>query len=93
MVIQYSGLPEVLPDNDISYFSLLRGAIDGIDPLSSMSVTMGTAGYVFRLTPSSSIHIDNLIRQLTEMNTIMGIYLEFSKSCKSTSAISWKLNF
>jgi hypothetical protein len=93
MTIEYSGLPSILPDNDLSYFSLLKGAIEGIDPGSSMSVTKGSSGYVFRLVPSTTVSIDMLIQQLTELNTLMGIHLEFSKSVKSTSSIVWMLNF
>lgn len=93
MVIQFQGLPSILPDNDSSYFNLLRATIDSMDPAASMSITKGSTGYVFRLLPSGSIYIDGLIRQLTEMNTLMGIQLEFSKSVKSSSVISWKLSF
>lgn len=91
MVIQYQGLSGIIPDNDSSYFSLLRGIIDGVDPGASMNIVKGTTGYIFRLVPSTTVYIDTLIHQLTEINTLMGIHLEFSKSVKSSSVIHWKV--
>lgn len=91
MKVEYKFLG-VINDNDSSYFSMLEGLCDSIDPDSAMTVIKGSNGYHFRLIPSSSNSIDHLVREITTLSSMVGVQLELSKSIKSTSVISFFLS-
>lgn len=80
-----------IPDNDAAYFSLLEGMINSVDVNSIMTISRGPSGYYFRIAPSSSKYINLLMDQLVSLNKYMGIMLNFSKSMKSSSSISFNI--
>jgi hypothetical protein len=80
-------------DNEMAYFSLLESAVNSVDEHSVMAVTRTPQGYTFRISPSSPKYINLLIQQLTEMNKFFGIMLNFSKSIKSSSSISFSISY
>jgi len=92
MVVQYLHMSSIIPDNDAAYFSLLRGVIDSVDPYSQMLITKGTSAYHFRLVPSNTMLIDNIVKEITQLSSLMGIQLELSKSIKSSSTVAFQIN-
>lgn len=83
---------EHIPDNDAAYFSLLEGIVNSVDQYSTMAITKSPETYHFRISPSSPKLINLLIEQLISMNKCMGIMLNFSKSVKSASSISFNIS-
>jgi hypothetical protein len=92
MTISKRFFPEVLPDNELAYFSHLQGLIDSIDELSSMEITKNPRSYHFRLAPSVPMYTQLLLEELLKFHNLFGIKLQLSKSIKSSSTITFEIN-
>jgi hypothetical protein len=82
---------DIISDNDEQYFSLLRGVIESIDCYSHLEISKNPKSISFRLSPSSSIYTDVLIKDINSLNNMLNIRVNFSKSIKSTSIISFSI--
>lgn len=82
---------EHIPDNDAAYISLLEGMINSVDGNSTMAITRSPTGWMFRISPSSPQFINLLMEQIIGMNKYFGIMLNFSKSMKTSSSISFSI--
>jgi hypothetical protein len=82
---------DVISDNDELYFSLLRGVIESIDCYSHLEISRNPNTILFRLSPSSTMYIDTLIKDINSLNNMLNIKVHFSKSIKSTSIISFNI--
>lgn len=81
----------IIPDNDASYFSLLEGVLDSVDNLCQMSVVKGMDSYHFRIIPSDTRLVDNMVAEILRLNNLIGIHLEMSKSIKNMGIISFQI--
>ena len=91
MTIEYRDLPQVLSENDRAFFGILEATINSVDELSTLEVRKGFELYHFRITTSSPSYISPLIAQLNELHNLFTIKVDFSKSIKSASSISYKI--
>ena len=82
----------LIPDNDISYFHLLESVINTTDELSTLEVRKNLNSYNFRIAVSAKEYLLGLIEELNNLHNLIGIKVDFSKSIKSSSSISFKIN-
>src|SRR5690606_24438358 len=91
MVIQRKHFPEIISDNEEVYFEHLKAILEARDELASMEITKLSYGYHFRIAPSTSIYIESIIQAVIDLNNNFGIKVDFGKSIKSSSTISFKI--
>lgn len=85
------GFPKIIPDNDNVYLEHLRGVIESVDEYSSVEVTKTPHSYNFRIVPSVPKYTQSILREIMRINTLYGIYLEFSKSIRTSSTIIFSI--
>jgi hypothetical protein len=83
--------PEIMSDNDMTYFARLEGLIESIDELSSLQITKNTNAYQFRLAPSHPKYTNSLFQELLNFHNLYSIKLVLSKSIKTTGTISFEI--
>lgn len=91
MTIEYKDLPQVLSENDRAFFGILQAVINSVDEHSTLEIRRGPELYHFRIATSSPMYITPLILQLNELHNLFFIKVDFSKSIKSASSISYKI--
>lgn len=91
MIIETNFSTQHIPDNEAVYFSLLEGVINSVDEYSTATISKSISGYNFRISPSSPSYINSIIKELVNMNKYFGVMLNFSKSSKSASSISFNI--
>ena len=91
MQIHKKFFPEVMQDNEISYFAHLEGIIDSIDELSSMEITKKPNAYQFRIATSLPKYNNMLIEELLKFHNMFHIKLNMSKSIKSSATIVFEI--
>ena len=79
--------PEVMQDNESSYFAHLEGIIDSVDELSIMEVIKKPKAYSFRIVPSLPKYNNLLIEELLKFHNMLNIKLNMSKSIKTSATI------
>lgn len=83
MEIAYNNFSlSTIPDNEASYFAMLKGAIASVDHLYYMSVTRAPTAYLIRISLSTENMINSLISQINSLNNALHIHVEYSKSAK-----------
>jgi len=85
------GFPQILPENDKSYFAILESVINTIDELSTMEIIKCPDSYTFRIAITSPSSLSPLIKSLNQLHNLLSIRVIFSKSIKSSSSISFKI--
>lgn len=78
-------------DNDEIYLAHLEGLIDSIDELSSMEIVKTLDSYKFRLSPSLPKYIPMLMEEILNFHNLYRIKLDFGKSIKTSSIITFKI--
>lgn len=91
MLIHRKHFPQILPDNEETYLSMLIGVLESVDELSSLQVTRLPYGYLFRLSPSIPMYNDSIIEELLKFHNLLNIRLDLSKSIKSSGTLSFKI--
>jgi hypothetical protein len=91
MQINKKFFPEVMPDNELAYFSHLEGLIDSIDELCSMEITKGPESYHFRIATSVPKYNNLLLEELLKFHNIFQIKLNMSKSIKTSATIVFEI--
>ena len=91
MQINTKFFPEVMQDNEMSYFAHLEGIIDSIDELSSMEITKKPTAYHFRIATSLPKYNDMLIEELLKFHNMFHIKLNMSKSIKTSATIVFEI--
>lgn len=84
--------PEIMPENESSYFNVLQGIIESVDELASMEITKAPLSYNFRIAPSVPKYTNMIIEELLKFHNLLGIRLEMSKSIKNSAHITFKIN-
>ncbi len=89
MTIQRVNFPPILKDNEEVYFKFIEGAINGIDSDATLQITNNITGYLLRLAPSHPQYLERLIAEMKKFHTQLGIIVNFSKSMKSASTVTF----
>ena len=92
MEINRRGFPEINKDNDEVFLLHLQGVVDSIDELCSFEIVKTPTSYKFRIAPSLPKYINPIIKELTKFNNMYGIHLDFGKSIKTSSVITFNIN-
>ncbi len=91
MYINRKFFPEVLRENEKTYFAHLEGVISSVDEYSSLQITKTSNAYLFRLAPSVPKYNDMLLEEILKLHNMFRIKLDLSKSIKSTGTIVFKI--
>ena len=91
MIIYYKDIPQVLLDNERAYFKILQASIEAVDELSTMEIRRNPSSYQFRIAISSRNYLNPLVSSLNDLHNLLGISLTYSKSIKSSYALSFKI--
>lgn len=91
MEINKKYFPSVMKENDKIYFSYLEGVVCSVDELCCMQITNKPEKYEFRIATSHPKYTNMLIEEIIKYHNILNIKLEFSKSIKTTSTVSFVL--
>ncbi len=92
MTVSRKFFPEVMPDNELTYFAHLEGVINSVDELSSLEITRNPNAYHFRLAPSLPKYNDMLLQEILKLHNIFQIKLSLSKSIKTSGTINFEIN-
>lgn len=91
MQINKKFFPEVLQDNELTYFLHLEGVICSVDELCSMEVIKQPNGYHFRIAPSLPKYNQMLLEEILKLHNLFNIHLDLSKSIKSSGTINFNI--
>lgn len=91
MQVNTKFFPEVMQDNEMSYFAHLEGIIDSIDELSSMEITKKPNAYHFRIATSLPKYNNMLIEELLKFHNMFHIKINMSKSIKTSATIVFEI--
>jgi len=91
MTISKRFFPDVLPDNEIAYFSHVQGVIESIDELCTLEITKNPHSYHFRLAPSVPRYNNLLLEEILKFHNILNIKLNLSKSIKTSATIVFEI--
>jgi len=91
MHLERKYFPEILPDNELTYFEHLKGIIDSVDELAMLQVTKLPSSYHFRLSPSLPKYNNSLIEELLKFHNVFNIRLDMSKSIKASGVLVFKI--
>lgn len=80
-----------LPDNDLLYFKLLEGLINSHDNFCECEIRKSSDCYYFRLVLTLPEVMHNLIESINDLHNTLSLKVDYSKSMKKNSSISWKL--
>lgn len=92
MEIYKKFFPEVINDNDESYFSSFIGYIESIDELAALQITYSNDKYYFRIAPSHPKYMQMLFDEIINFHNMFGIHLDISKSIKSTGTLAFNIS-
>lgn len=83
--------PEVMGDNEMTYFNHLFGVIESVDELCSMEITKNPTAYHFRIATSVPKYNDMLLQEILKLHNLFNIKLNLSKSIKSSATIVFEI--
>jgi len=92
MQISRRFFPEVMNDNEMTYFAHLEGIISSVDELSSMEITRNPHSYLFRIAPSLPKYNEMLLEEILKFHNLFQIRLNMSKSIKTSATIVFEIN-
>lgn len=91
-VVEYKNFNiATIPDNEAEYFSLLRTAIQSVDDFYYLSIVRAPQAYNIRISLTQTGLVDTLIAQINNLNNLLQLRVEYSKSAKSGN-IYFKIN-
>lgn len=91
MEVVHIGRPSILLDNIVVYLKQLEAFIEQIDYQSSMQIIHKLNGLSVRIAPSEIKYINNLLTNLNKFHNSLKIRVEYSKSMKRSSTISYSI--
>lgn len=92
MEINTRFFPEVMPDNEVEYFTRLRGVIESVDEYSVLEITRNPHSYNFRLVPSLPKYNQMLLEELLKLHNLLHINLNLSKSIKTSGSLVFEIS-
>lgn len=84
--------PEVMPDNEVEYFTRLMGVIESVDEFSALEITRNPHSYNFRLVPSLPKYNQMLLEELLKLHNLLQINLNLSKSIKTSGTLVFDIS-
>jgi hypothetical protein len=91
MKLIYKDVPKVIPENEMAYFSILESVVNSIDELSTLEIRKNVDNYSFRVAITSPSYLSPLVEQLNHLHNLLRIHVNYSKSIKSSSSLSYKI--
>ena len=91
MKVYLKDIVGTLPDNDLMYFKVLEGLLNSHDEQCECEVRKTTESYFFRIVLTLPDSLEDIIEHLNLLHTSLNLRVDYSKSMKKTSSISWKL--
>ena len=91
MEVQTKFISNTISDNDLNYFSHLKGITESVDEESALIIAKGKTEYSFRLAPSHPMYLVPLITEINKFHNLFKIKVDFSKSMKTSATISFKI--
>ncbi len=91
MKIIRKDFPSILPDNEEAYFSLLEGVVNSVDENSYLEIRHSPHHYLFRISPSLPMYMDQLVLELNNLHNLLQIKVEYGKSLKNMAILSFQL--
>lgn len=91
MIVEYKHFPAILLDNEMIYFAHLEGVINSVDELCSMQVVKTADSYNFRIATSHPKYTNMLIEEILKLHNVFKIFLDLSKSIKTSGTIGFKI--
>lgn len=92
MEINTKFFPEVMLDNEVEYFTRLRGIIESVDEFSVLEITRNPHSYNFRLVPSLPKYNPMLLEELLKFHNLLQINLNLSKSIKTSGSLVFDIS-
>jgi len=92
MQISRKFFPEIILENEKTYFAHLEGVISSVDEYSTLQITKSVNSYIFRLAPSVPKYNNLLLEEIFKLHKLFRIHLDVSKSIKSTGTIVFRIN-
>lgn len=89
MELQKNQFPSILKENEIAYFKYLEAVINSVDLYASVEATCKPDGYLIRLAPSDPQYLSHLLQVIKVCHRQLGIEVEFSKSIKTSTTITF----
>lgn len=93
MQTQRLNFPDTIPDNESTYLNYLEGLVESVDMHCDMMIYRKEDGVLVRISPSEPAYFGEILNVIKRFHTMLGIQVDFSKSMKVTSSISYKINF
>lgn len=91
MEINRRNFPKILLENEQTYFDHFFGAIESVDELCSIDTIKLANLYRIRICPSAPNYLDILIQEIINFHKLFKIQVEFSKSIKTSSIITFNI--
>lgn len=92
MIVEYKHFPNILLENELTYFGHLEGVINSVDELCSMLVVKTSVSYNFRIATSHPKYTNMLIEEILKLHNVFKIFLDLSKSIKTSGTIVFKIS-
>lgn len=91
MLIKKIGLPSILPDNDMQYFSYLFRSIEETDKDATISIYKGIKSYIVDILPSESSTKQSIIDKLNSIHNRLLISIVYSKTIEYSGSINFSI--
>ena len=85
--------PPIISDNETTYFKYIEGIISSIDLYASIQVTKRELGISMRISPSTPESFIPMLDAIKSFHSSFGIRVDFSKSMKTSTNISFNIDF
>jgi hypothetical protein len=93
MIVQKLNFPSILQENELTYFRYIEGLITAVDvDASILFFRMGNKLRV-RISPSAYENFFLILSEIKRFHTLLNIHVDFSKSMKAGSNISFMIDF
>ena len=93
MEISRRHFPKVMQDNDEVFLAHLEGVISSVDELCSLEIKRLSNSYRFRIAASHPMYNNMLIEEILKFCNMFKIRLDMSKSIKTSSVITFEIDF
>lgn len=84
-----TNFPAIIPDNDEAYMNYLEAVLNSVDPYCCAEITAKLDGYLIRIAPGEPVYQDVLLKEIKTSHTLIGMVVEFSKSMKKSSTVTF----
>ena len=91
MIVNRRFFPEILQDNDETFFAHLEGVLSSVDELASLEITWTPRSYQFRLAASLPKYNPMLLEEILKFHNMYNIRLNLSKSIKTSGTINFEI--